>query len=153
VKAIIVFLLICLAVFGVMFAIITNLPKPQYVQVDIHDLVKHPENYKGHHVNTTGWLGDTGEFERTTILIPLIISTGKSTIIIWIPISDNDYYYAVYKDNSFTKGILIKLENKPSEDLLGNKVTALGKLVSQKVKIEGETKYLWLIKGSVDKHE
>jgi len=125
-----------------------NLPLTQYMRVDIHDLVGHPENYVGKHINVTGWLGDTKEFESITILIPIVICTDDTTMILWIPISDTDYYFAVYQDNAYTKGIIIKLKYKYPE-LLGKQVVALGEVISQEVKIEGETHWLWIIKGDV----
>jgi hypothetical protein len=134
--------------FSAFIYIIITIPKPEYIQVDIHDLVEHPENYSGKYVNVTGWLGDTKELDTSTWFLPIFIHTDDGMIIIWVPISDTDYYFAVYKDNSFTKGIIIKLEHKRPE-LLGEQVYALGKVVSQKVKIEGETQKFWILKGDV----
>lgn len=126
--------------------IVVNLPPPIYEQISIHDLVFNIENYNGHNINTTAYLGDTTEYDFTLILIPIFISTGDTTIITWVPISDTDYYYALYKDNAFTKGVVIKLEHKHA-DLLGKEVIAWGRVTTEKIKFEGVTQNIYIIKG------
>ena len=124
----------------------------EYLDVELTELIEHPDKYVGKDIHTIGYLGDTGEIDVSAILIPIIISTGKTTTVIWVPLRDTDYYFAVYTSNSFEKGILIRLE-VPKYDLLGQKVDVHGHFETFAFKYHGEEIDTYIIRGDVEPYK
>jgi hypothetical protein len=124
--------------------LLADRPATEWVQVEALDLIGNIKDYNGKWVNTTAWLGDSGEYKRTTIYIPIFITVDKTTIIMWVPITDTDYYYAIYKDNSFTHGLLLKLGNT-HKDLIGKEVVVNGFITTQRARIDGVEQELYMM--------
>jgi len=129
---------------AVIYAVLSSVPN-DVMAVPITDLVDSPQNYTNRWVTTKGYLGDTGKTDFSLILVPMIVSTGKTTIVIFVPISDTDYYMAVYVDNCYAKGILCNFETKPTQNI-GEYVTITGKLVVERMKIDDVLQNVYILK-------
>ena len=141
-------LIVCFLLFIGSLLYVALRPK-EYIEVDLHELVENPTKFKGKWIHTRGYLGDTGEIDFSMILVPIIVSTGDSTVIIFVPLTDSDYYYMVYETNAFEKGVILKLENK-CPDLLGQKVEVYGYFDSFTFKFNGKEYKTYKIEGHVE---